>query len=99
MQHHSCNRFSVLTDPDDVSFEGGLSSGAVHTPVLASSAHQVETVAMDDGDTVVSEVAESEASSDTETDESDRESVQSIIRREEEDRAVLWSWRKCQKQS
>ena len=86
----SNNRFSVLADPDDVNVEGGVSSGAVHTPVLASSTHKVETVAMDDGDTLVSEVAgsESEASSDIETDESDRESVHSIIRREEEDRAV-----------
>ena len=47
----SNNRFSVLADPDDVSIEGGVSSGAVHTPVPSSSAHQVEMVAMDDGDT------------------------------------------------
>ena len=66
----------MLADPDDVSFEGGASLGAVHTPVAM--------------DTLVSEVtgSESGASSDIEADESDRESVQSIIRREEEDKAV-----------
>ena len=50
-------------------------------------------VAMDDGDTdtLVSEVAgsETEAGSDTETEESDTKGVQSIIEREEEDRTVL----------
>ena len=58
------NRLSVLAEPDDVSFEGGASSGAVQTTVPAFSAHvtaahQVEAVAMDDGDTdtLVSEVA------------------------------------------
>ena len=68
----SNNRFSVLADQDDVSFEGGASSGATQTTVPVSAAHvraahQVEAVAMDDGDTdtLVSEVAgsESEASS------------------------------------
>ena len=83
----SSNRFSVLADQDDVNREVGASSDVVQT-VPASA----QAVAMDDGDTdtLVSEVAgsESEAGSDTETEESDTESVQSIIRREEEDRAV-----------
>ena len=76
---------------DDVSFEVGASSGVVQTTVLASAhvraAHQVEAVSMDDGDTdtLFSEV---EASSDTETEESDTESVQSIIQREGGDRTV-----------
>ena len=91
------NRFTVLGNQDDVSFEDGTSSGVVQTTVLAVSAHvkvahKFEARAMDDGDTdsFVSEDAGrgSEAGSDTETEGSHTKSVQSIIGREKEDTAV-----------
>ena len=95
----SSNRFSVLADQDDVSFEGGASSCAVQTTVLASSAHvraahQYEAVAMFQRLQVVSvrQVLTLRQRSQTQRVFSRSSGVK---RRTEQ---CFWSWRKCQKQ-